>query len=186
MKLNRHPFVLTLASLTVLGLGASGCSNGQSPTEPAFDDQTLSASAAVSTEKRHGADDAAGDDNGGRRGGRGADDPAGDDRGRRRGGRGADDGTDDNGGRRGGRQQPRAGVEFEGAVASVGAGSLVLANGTTVIVNGQTQISARGDLRSLSQISAALNAGQDPRVEGRGTRNANGAIVAQTLKAEVD
>ncbi|MFL6193507.1 MAG: hypothetical protein ACJ75H_05010 [Thermoanaerobaculia bacterium] len=171
MKLNRIPFVLTLASLTALGLGASGCSNGQSPTEPAFDESSLSsASAAVSTGKRHGADDAAGDDRGGRR----------------RGGRGGDDANDDNGGRRGGRQQPRAGVEFEGAVASVSGGGLVLANGTTVIVNGQTQISARGDLRSLAQISAALDAGQDPRVEGRGTRNASGAIVAQTLKAEID
>src|SRR3954451_7951393 len=76
----RLPFALTLAALSTLALGAAGCSGGQSPTEPArLDAGTKSASLDV---KRHGADDPAGDDHGGRQGG-GADDPAGDDRGGR-------------------------------------------------------------------------------------------------------
>lgn len=171
MTRHRLPFILTLVSLTTLGLGAAGCSNGQSPTEPAFTEDSLASSVAEDTKRR----------------GRGADDPAGDDRGGRRGGRGGNDANDDNGGRRGGRQQPpRAGVEFEGTVASISGGTLVLANGTRVVVTGQTQWIARGDLSSLGQLSNALSAGQAPRVEGRGNRDANGAIVAQSIKAEID
>lgn len=40
----RFPYILTF-SLSTLALGALGCSNGQSPTEPAFD----SVSAPVTT-----------------------------------------------------------------------------------------------------------------------------------------
>ena len=75
---------LTLLSLSTLALGAVGCSQGQSPTEPAFDTPVAAKSLAVSQDKRHGADDPAGDDHGGQPAG-GADDPAGDDHGGRNG-----------------------------------------------------------------------------------------------------
>jgi len=180
----RFPRLLTLVSVSALAFGAVGCSN-QSPTEPAsFDDapaaKSLSTTAGAEiTGKRHGADDPAGDDRGGRQG-RGADDPAGDDRGGRRGrGRGQDD--------QGGQQQrPQRGAELEGTVTSVGAGSLVLAGGQTIVVNGQTQWNRRGDLTTLDQVRAALAAGKPTRAEARGTRQANGSLVAQTLKVEVD
>ena len=163
---------LTLLSLSVLALGTVGCSNGQSPTEPAFDTPVAAKSLAVSGDKRHGADDPAGDDRGGRQG-RGADDPAGDDHG----GRG-----------NGGQQQrpPRAGAEREGAVAAVdaGAGTLTLASGQRIAVNGQTQWNRRGDLLSLQQVAAAMAAGKPTRAEARGTLQA-GVLLAQTIKAEV-
>jgi hypothetical protein len=171
----------------ILPLGAIGCSRGQSPTEPAVDLEAAQASststASVTEESRRGrgSDYAAGDDNGGRRGrGRGADDDAGDDRGGRRGRR--NDRNDD------GAQRPRAGQEFEARVVSVdtGAGTLTLAGGTTVVVNGSTQWSARGDLLSLTEVAGSVQRGAITRVEGRGTRQANGTIVAQTIKAEVD
>jgi hypothetical protein len=187
----RFPRILTLLSLSTLIVGAAGCSNGQSPTEPAsFDSPVAAKSLAVSDDKRHGADDPAGDDRGGRAGrggrqGRGNDDPAGDDRG----GRGGNNGNNgNNGGNNGGNQQrpPRAGTEREGAVISVDAGALVLAGGQRIVVNGQTQWSSRGDLLSLQQVAAAVNAGKPTRAEARGTLRADGALVAQTIKAEVD
>jgi hypothetical protein len=200
----RFPRILTLLSLSTLIVGAAGCSNGSSPTEPAsFDTPVAAKSLAVSDDKRHGADDPAGDDRGGRAGrggrqGRGNDDPAGDDRGGR--GRGRGRGNDDpagddrggrggnNGGNNGGNQQrpPRTGTEREGAVASVDAGALVLAGGQRIVVNGQTQWDSRGDLFSLQQVAAAVNTGKPTRAEARGTLRADGALVAQTVKAEVD
>jgi hypothetical protein len=174
----RFPRILTLLSLSTLVVGAVGCSNGQSPTEPAsFDTPVAANSLAVSGDKRHGADDPAGDDRGGRqrrggRQGRGNDDPAGDDRGGR--------GGNNNGNR------PRGGAEREGAVASVNAGALVLAGGQRIVVNAQTQWSSRGDLFSLQQVAAAVNAGKPTRAEARGTLRTDGALVAQTIKAEVD
>jgi hypothetical protein len=166
---HRFPRILTLLSLSTLVLGAMGCSNSQSPTEPAsFDTPVVSKSLAVSTDKRHGADDPAGDDRGGRRG-RGTDDPA-------------------NGGNGGVQQRPpRAGVEREGAVASIdtAAGALVLAGGQRVAVNGQTQWNKRGDLFSLQQVAAAVRAGKPTRAEGSGTLQADGSLLAKTLKAEV-
>jgi hypothetical protein len=181
--MTNHRFLrtLTLLSLSTLAIGTVGCSNGQSPTEPAsFDTPVAAQSLAATGDKRHGADDPAGDDRGGRRGGQGADDPAGDDRGRGRGG---------NGGAAGGQQRPpRAGDEREGAVTSVnaGAGILTLASGQRIPVNGQTQWAARGDLFSLQQVAAAVNAGKATRAEARGTLRTDGALVAQTIKAEVD
>jgi hypothetical protein len=153
-----------------------GCSNGQSPTEPAALDTPVTAkslAASAPQDKRHGADDPAGDDHGGRQG-RGADDPAG----------------DDNGGRRNGGQQqrpPRGGAEVEGTVTAVNAasGTLVLAGGQQIAVNGQTQWNARGDLFTLKQVAAAVAAGKATRAEARGARQANGSILAQTIKAEV-
>ena len=102
----------------------------------------------------------------------------GDDRGGRRG----------RGGNNGGGQQrpPQAGTEREGAVSSVNAGALVLAGGQRIVVNGQTQWNSRGDLFSLQQVAAAVNAGKPTRAEARGALRADGALVAQTIKAEVD
>jgi hypothetical protein len=185
----RLPYVLTL-SLSTLALGAAGCSNSHSPTEPAFDLEAapkLSVSpagdegmaqegdAAIDKRRGRGGDDPAGDDRGGR--GRGGDDRNGDDRGRR--GRGRDD-------RPANPQQPRAGQEFEGSVASVNGQSLTLAGGSRVTVNGQTQWSARGDLFTLRQVAGSVAAGRPTRVEGRGVRQADGSFLAQTIKAEVD
>ena len=169
-RLLRLPYVLTL-SLSTLALGAVGCSNGSSPTEPAFDEAPVAAASSasvtsISGEKRGGSDDPANhdanDDNNNRRG--------------RRGGRGADDRP----------QQPNAGAQFAGKVVSVSGSTLTLAGGTRVTVNGATQFSARGDLTSLSQVAAAVAANRPTRVEGRGTRQADGTFLAQTIKAEVD
>jgi hypothetical protein len=178
--------LVTLLSLTALPLGTIGCSNGSSPTEPAFsDDQpTLAAStsglSSVTDEsKGRGGDDNSNNSKKGRKGrrGRGGDDRAGDDNGRRGGRNGGQD--DDN-------NNQRAGQEFEGAVASVNGNSITLANGTRIIVNGQTQWIARGDLHTLDQVAGSVAANRPTRVEGRGTRQGNGAILALTLKAEVD
>ena len=177
---------LTLLSLSTLAFGTVGCSQGQSPTEPAFDEPVAAKSLAVSQDKRHGADDPAGDDRGGQQTG-GADDPAGDDRGGRQ-GRGADDPAgDNNGGRNGRPQRPARATEREGAVTAVdaGAGTLTLASGQKIAVNGQTQWNRRGDLFTLQQVAAAVAAGKPTRAEARGTLQA-GVLLAQTLKAEVD
>jgi len=160
---------LALLSLSTLALGAVGCSQGQSPTEPAFDTPVAAKSLAVSQDKRHGADDPAGDDHGGQQAG-GADDPAG----------------DNHGGRNGRPQRPARAGQAEGTVASVDAGSLVLAGGQRIAVNGQTQWNRRGDLFSLQQVAAAVTAGKPTRAEARGTRQADGSLLAQTIKAEVD
>ena len=217
----RFPYILTL-SLSTRALGAVGCSNGSGPTEPAFDDlsapvvatSSVTDSSVISDggDKRHGADDPAGDDRGGsggsggnnggnnggnstddndnnrqRRGrgnggngnGNGNDDPAGDDRGGRRGGRG---GNDD----RPREDRPRNGAEFEGRVLSVSGNTLNLAGGTRVTVNGATQWSARGDLSTLAATATAVSRNRPVRAEGRGTRQADGSFIAQTLKVEVD
>lgn len=164
---------LALAAVLTLPLATAGCSQGSSPTEPAFDDELASASSlsSVTEESRgrgrgRGGDDGE-DDNNNRRRGRGG---RGD-----RGGRGGND--DDN-------RPARNGREFEGAVASVGAGSVTLASGLRIVVDGSTQWSGRGDLHSLSEIAGSLAAGNDPRVEGRGTRQGDGSILARTIKAE--
>lgn len=170
-------------SLLPVAFGAVGCSNGSSPTEPAFTEDvaatSVSSSVSAEGEKRRGADDPAGDDRGGNRRGRGNDDPAGDDRGGR--GRGG------NGNRPGDQPRaPRNGHEFESSVSSVSGNSLSLANGLRVTVNAQTQWSARGDLLSLRQVAASVQSGDPTRVEGRGVRQADGSLLAQTIKAEVD
>ncbi|HEY3571495.1 MAG TPA: DUF5666 domain-containing protein [Thermoanaerobaculia bacterium] len=163
---------LTLLSLSTL---AVACSGGQSPTEPAFENPAATKSLAVSQDKRHGSDDPAGDDRGGQQRTGGADDPAGDDHGNHQ------------GGRNGRPQRPARAAQAEGAVASVDAGSgiLVLAGGQRIAVNGQTQWNRRGDLVSLPQMAAAVTAGKPTRAEARGTRQADGSLLAQTIKAEV-
>jgi len=167
---------LTLLSLSTLILGAAGCSQGHSPTEPeALSASSATKSLASSPGKRHGADDPAGDDHGGQQGS-GADDPAGDDHGHH--------------GGRGGQQQrpPRGASELEGAVATVdaAAGTLTLAGGQKIAVNGQTQWNRRGDLLSLQAVADAVAAGKHARAEAKGTRRADGALLAQTIKVEID
>lgn len=186
----RHHFFsrLTLLSLSALALGTVACSNS-SPTEPRFDDleqPTLAASSlTLVTEESRGRGRGSDDDNDNNRRGRGNDDRAGDDRGRR--GRGNNNNNNgNNNGNRPGDDRPRAGLEFEAAVTAVNGQTLVLANGTRIIVNGQTQWSNRGDLFTLSQVAGSVASGDPVRAEGRGNRQADGSIVALTLKVEVD
>jgi len=183
MNTHRSLKLIALTSILTLPLGTIACSNGSSPTEPAFsDDQVVSAStsglSSVTAESK-GSDDQGVDD----RGGDNNDDKNGDNRGGKsgkgKGGKGRKGGgRDDNNG--------RAGREFEGAVASVGQSSITLANGTRIVVNGQTQWIARGDLHSLTEIADSVASGDPTRVEGRGSRQADGSILAKILKAEVD
>lgn len=178
---------LALASLLTLPLATTACSPGQSPTEPAFDDtETAAVSAStvssVTDESRRGRGGKGGNDDGSTRN---DDDNNRDGKGNRgrgrggRGGRGGDDrGNDD------GQRAPRGGQELEGAVTAVNGNTLTLANGIRVVVTGTTQWSSRGDLFTLDQVAGSLAAGRNPRVEGRGTRQADGTIVANTIKAE--
>jgi hypothetical protein len=175
MTQRRFLQVLTLLSLSTLTLGAAGCSQGHSPTEPeGLSASSATKSLAASPGKRHGADDPAGDDHGGTQG-PGTDDPAGDDHG--------------NHGGRGGQQQrpPRGGGELEGAVTTVdpAAGTLTLAGGKKIAVDGQTQWNRRGDLFSLQAVADAVAAAKPTRAEARGTRRADGVLLAQTIKAEI-
>ena len=176
--MNRHSRkLIALLSFAALPLGTVACSNGSSPTEPAFSDEE----ALVSTST--GGTSLTVEESKGRGRGRGSDDNGGDNRG----GRGGKGGKGGRGGRGGGQDDtPRAGREFEGAVASVGGSSLTLTNGTRIVVNGQTQWIARGDLHSLDQIAGSVAANRPTRVEGRGNRQADGSILALTIKAEVD
>ncbi len=175
MKIHRSLKLIAFISLATLPLGTVACSNGSSPTEPAFSDEqplvsTTTSGLSSTTEESKGR-------------GRGGDDNGGDNRG----GKGGKGGKGGRGGRDGGQDDnPRTGQEFEGAVASVGQGSLTLTNGTRIVVNGQTQWIARGDLHSLNQVAGSVAANRPTRVEGRGTRQANGGILALTIKAEVD
>lgn len=175
--MNRHHLkLIALIAATTLPLGTVGCSNGSSPTEPAFsDDQPVLSASASTSGLSSVTEESKGRGRGKGRRGRGGDDRAGDDNGRR-GGRGGQD--DDN--------NQRAGQEFEGTVASVGQNSITLTNGTRIVVNGQTQWIARGDLHTLNQVAGSVAANRPTRVEGRGTRQGNGNILALTLKAEVD
>jgi hypothetical protein len=177
--MNRHHLkLIALIAATTLPLGTVGCSNGSSPTEPAFSDDQPILSASTSG-LSSATEESKGRGRGKGRRGRGGDDRAGDDNGGgRRGGRGGQD--DDN------NNNNRTGQEFEGAVASVGQNSITLTNGTRIIVNGQTQWIARGDLHTLNQVAGSVAANRPTRVEGRGTRQGNGNILALTLKAEVD
>jgi hypothetical protein len=116
----------------------------------------------TSASKSHGADDTATDD----RGGHG------------NGGKGGRGGKDDH------PKAPQTGAQFTGAVTAVSSGRLTLAGGVKVTVSAQTQWNARGDLFSVSEIASSLSAHHAPRVEGRGARQADGSILAQSIKAE--
>lgn len=194
MSPHRSLYLLAAVTLSTAALGA--CSKG-SPTEPTPLVELESFSAASEI----GADDAAGSPSAvaeeskrrgrGRGGNGGSDDDSGGSGRRGRGGRGNGDDNgggrnDDNGNRPGDQRPGRAGIEFEDRVAAVNGQTIRLANGSRVIVNGQTQWSARGDLFTLAQVARSAAAGAPTRVEGRGTRQADGAILALTIKAEVD
>lgn len=183
---------LALATVLTLPLGTVGCSDAKSPTEPDFD---LESSVATSSTGDSGVSSVTEESRGRGRGrGNSGNNNNGNNGNSGRRGRGQDDqGPDDRGGRRPrnpGNQQnpqnPQGGLEFEGTVTAINGGSLTLATGTRVIVDGRTQWNARGDLLTLDQLAGSFRAGQNPRVEGRGTRQANGTILAQSIKAEFD
>ncbi len=141
--------------------------------------------ALVTGEKRHGADDPAGDDrggqtNGGNSGSGNSGNSGNGNSGSGRGGRGGDDNPRPN------NPRPATGSQFEARVNSVSGNTLNLAGGIRVTVNGATVWNARGDLRTLAQVSTALGRNRPVRAEGRGTRQADGSFVAQTIKVEVD
>jgi hypothetical protein len=173
----------TLLSLSTLLLDLAGCSQGQSPTEPAGLNASVAAkSLSAAPDKSHGgsgrggSDDPAGDDHrDGQTGGTqtgGADDPAGHHRGDRNGDQ---------------QRPPRAGSELEGAVATVdvSAGTVALAGGKRIAVNAQTRFDPKGDLFTLATLADAVTAGKRVRVEARGTLQASGSLLATTVKAEI-
>lgn len=170
---------LTLASLTTLLAGAAGCSQGQGPTEPSsLNAPAASKSLASSLDKSHG-------------GRNGSDDPAGDDH---QGGGTQAPGTDDpNGDRHGGRNQGnqgqggQRGSELEGAVtaADPAAGLVTLARGKKIAVNAQTAFDRRGDLLTLAKVADAVAAGKHVRAEAHGTLQADGSLLATTIKVEI-
>ena len=202
--MNQHRPLLLLASVALATSVLGACSQGHSsPTEPSLSldtaksfaadsaatDEPTGALAGDAIAKRHGSDD--GNDNGGS-----GDDDGTADQGRGDNGNGADDNNNNNQRRNRGRngrgnggdnpQQPRNGQEFEATVRSVAGSTITLVTGTRVVVNGQTQWSARGDLRTLPALANAVAANRAPRVEGRGNRQADGSILALTIKAEID
>jgi hypothetical protein len=82
-------------------------------------------------------------------------------------------------------------VEFEMGVTGVdvAGGTLVLSNGTRVLVTAETAISAEGDLFTLAATADAVTLGRPVRAEGRGTvASSEGptVIAATSLKIEVD
>ena len=173
---------LALAAALILPLGTLACSEGQSPTEPDFNVEAASApSSTLSSttgDSRRGGRTTVADDNNNNRRGRG---------GRRNDDVGGDDNNNNNQNRGGRNQRPgqAAGQEAEGTVARVDGGTLVLTSGQVITVNAQTRWDARGDLLSLNEVANAVQAGQNPRAEARGPRQADGTILAQTLKVEV-
>lgn len=195
MKRHRSLYLLAAVALSTAALGA--CSKG-SPTEPTplAELEPLSAASSIAADDAAGSLTAVAEESkrrGRGRGGNGsADDNGGSGR-RGRGGRGNgggnnDDGNNgnDNGNQPGGQRPGRAGIEFEDRVAAVNGQTIRLANGTRVVVDGRTQWSSRGDLFTLAQVAGSAASGAPTRVEGRGTRQADGAILALTIKAEVD
>lgn len=175
--------LLSLATLTAVGCSKSA----SSPTEPAFlaDDSSAASANLVTGESRAQETSAAPQQAAGNALASNREPEPGDDRGgRNRGGRNG--GGRNGGGRNGGGNDDgnRAGTEFEAAVASINGSTITLATGGKVVVNAATVWSARGDLHNLAALRTSLDRNQHPRVEGRGTRQANGAILAKTLKAE--
>jgi hypothetical protein len=199
----RHRMLALLAAAPLAASLLTGCSQS-SPTEPsplALDDKAAAAPSSLADASRGrgggggGNDDGTADDNRGRRGGRG-NEGADDDRRRGRRGRG---GRDDRPGQpnptptpspnptpNATPTPPRAGQQFEGSVTAVSGNTIRLANGTRVVVSGATQWDGRGDLFTLDAVARSAASGDPTRVEGRGTRQADGAILASTIKAEVD
>ncbi|HEV7672213.1 MAG TPA: hypothetical protein VGS22_27155 [Thermoanaerobaculia bacterium] len=176
---------LTLAPallLSLVTLSAVGCSkSGASPTEPVFlaNDATATSANLVSGESRvqdpAAAQQATGNGLTSNREAEPGDDHGGGNNG------GGNGGGHHNGG---GADDTTTGSQFHGAVASITGSTITLATGAKVTVNTATVWSARGDLLTLAALRTSFNRNQHPRVEGRGTRQANGSILAKTLKAE--
>ena len=74
-------------------------------------------------------------------------------------------------------------ARIAGAVAGT-AGVAFLGMGAAYAV--VTALYAAAFVLSLGALASAVDANRAPRVEGRGTRQADGAILAQTIKAEID
>ena len=190
--MNRHRSLVLLASVALATATLGACSKS-SPTEPsplasagapsaATASSSLTGVADESRGRGRGGDGGSADDNGRSRRGRGnGSDDTNDDRGRRRGrgGRGNDDRPADP-------RPPRVGQEFEASVVAVAGQTITLAGGGRVRVDGSTQWDARGDLFTLAQVAGSVASGDPTRVEGRGTRQTDGSILALTIKAEVD
>ena len=191
--MNRHRSVLLLAAVALSTAALGACSKG-SPTEPTplVELESLSAASEVGADDAASSPSAVAEESKRRGRGRGGDGSADDNGGsgrRGRGGRGNGNGNgngNDDANQPGGQRPGRAGIEFEDSVAAVSGQTIRLASGTRVVVNAQTQWSARGDLFTLAQVGRSAAAGAPTRVEGRGTRQADGAILALTIKAEVD
>jgi hypothetical protein len=187
----RHRSLALLAAAPLAAALLTGCSQS-SPTEPAI--PTLEQSSASSFAESAPAADADSSETatlekrrGGRGGGSGSSDDSGGRRGRGRGGRGRG-GNDDRPGNVDPRPTPtpRNGQEFEARVTGVAGNVIELAGGGRVLVDAATVWSARGDLFNLQAVAGSLASGDITRVEGRGTRQADGATRAASIKAEVD
>jgi len=200
--MNTHRIRIALASLPFLAAVLVGC-HGSSPTESDSPSAFTPSKALVSDAAKHGGGDdngggtEPGDDNGG--GAEPGDDNGGatepgDDHGHDQGpGGDIDDpaptptptpGPDDHG-RHHGRQGARGTVEIEGRVTAVDASSLTIA-GSVVAVDAKTAFNRKGDLTSLAQAADAVAAHRRVRAEARATRQADGTLLAQTIKVEVD
>ena len=194
--MNRHRTLAFLAALPLAAATLVGCSQG-SPTEPTLEaapalaapapsslvaagDESVTAATDESRGRGRGRGGRGGNDDNGNSGRRGGDDRNGnDDRGGRNGGGGNGGGRNDDG-------QPRTGLEFEGAVVAVNGQTITIAGGTRIVVTPATQWNARGDLFTLGAVAGSLASGDPTRVEGRGDRQADGTVLARTIKAEVD
>ena len=79
-------------------------------------------------------------------------------------------------------------AEVDGAVTGVDVGSqtIFLGTGDEVVVDFNTVWDPRGDLFSFSELVGALNAGRNVRVEADGSFIESGAVLADTIKAEID
>lgn len=80
------------------------------------------------------------------------------------------------------------GDDFEGRVASVDPANsrFTLKDGTVVAVDANTRWEQDEAITSFTALMTAFNQGQKVRVDGEGTRQADGSILARKIEAEVD
>ena len=189
-----HRKLVLLATLPLLASMLVAC-QGASPTEPSALDLAESkslvgdsgAASSVGTADDNGGAVADKRRNRGRGNGGSGDDNSGRGRGRGRGGRG--NGNNGGGNGNGNPTQPgnppRTGFEVEGSVTAV-SGNAIIVGGRRVIVNGNNVFDPRGDLFSLAQVQGALAGTRPVRAEARGTLQADGSLIANIIKVEVD
>jgi hypothetical protein len=79
-------------------------------------------------------------------------------------------------------------AEFEAVVASVDEPSqtLTLVDGTIVEIGTDTIWDVAGDITDFATLADLVQAGNEVKVEGEGTRQSDGSILATTIKAEVE